>query len=218
MSAPPMSVPPEQRTENNMIKNIIFDIGNVLADFRWRAFLQEKGFSEAMINRIAAATVEHPVWSELDRGAWSEEQLMEAFVANDPEIEREIREAFGNMSGMVTLRDYALDWVKELKAKGYGVYYLSNFGKKVEAECADSLAFLPLMDGGILSYQDQLIKPDAAIYELLLNRYDLRAEECVFLDDTQKNVDGAENCGIHGICFQTKQQAQEELRKLGVEA
>lgn len=199
-----------------MIRNIIFDIGNVLADFRWRGFLEDKGFDEAMINRIAAATVEHPVWCELDRGEWSEEQLMDAFVANDPAIEAEIRESFGYVAGMVTLRDYAVDWVKEWKTKGYGVYYLSNFSRKVEIECADSLVFLPLMDGGILSYQDKLIKPDAAIYELLLTRYGLVAEECVFLDDTKKNVDGAEKCGIHGIWFQDKEQAEEELRKLGV--
>ena len=67
--------------------------------------------------------------------------------------------------------------VKELKAKGYHVYYLSNFSHKAETECAEALNFLPEMEGGILSYKDQLIKPEPEIYQLLLKRYGLKADE-----------------------------------------
>ncbi len=54
-----------------MIRNIIFDIGNVLTDFRWKEFLEDKGFDEAMVKRIAKASVQSPVWNEIDRGVWS---------------------------------------------------------------------------------------------------------------------------------------------------
>lgn len=199
-----------------MVKNIIFDIGNVLTDFRWREFLQDKGFEEAMIDRIAEATVLSTAWCEYDRGVWSDEQIVDAFVKNDPAIEWEIHRAFDDFDNLVTPREYAVPWIKALKDKGYRVLYLSNFSRKAEIECAESLAFIPYTDGGILSYRDQLIKPDAAIYELLLSRYGLVAEESVFLDDTPVNVEAAENVGIHGIHFKTKEQAEEELRKLGV--
>lgn len=199
-----------------MIRNIIFDIGNVLADFRWREFLQDKGFDEAMIERIAKASVLSPVWDELDRGVWTEEELMAGFIRNDPEIERELHEAFDNVAGMVTMRDYAIPWILELKEKGYGVYYLSNFSGKVRRECADSLAFLPLTDGGILSYQDKVIKPGEEIYRLLLERFGLKAKECVFLDDTLKNIEAAKALGFYGIHFRSREQALEELRELGV--
>ncbi len=56
-----------------MIRNIIFDIGNVLTDFRWREFLADKGFDQEMIGRIARASVMGPYWDELDRGEWSDE-------------------------------------------------------------------------------------------------------------------------------------------------
>ncbi len=199
-----------------MIKNIIFDIGNVLTDFRWRDFLLDKGFSERMVERIADASVRSPQWAEFDRGEWTEEQLMEAFIANDPQIEAQLHEAYDDIRGMVTPREYAIPWVKELKEKGYHVWYLSNFSHKAEVECADSLAFLPLMDGGILSYKDKLIKPDPAIYQLLLKRYGLNAGESVFLDDTLANVEAACRLGIHGIHFLSREQAVEELRRLGV--
>lgn len=200
-----------------MIRNIIFDIGNVLTDFRWKEFLADKGFDREMIARIAAATVNSSVWCEFDRGVWTDEQILETFIKNAPDIEEELHRAFDNVEGMVTIREYAIPWLQELKAKGYRVWYLSNFSRKAEVECADCLAFMPYMDGGILSYQDKLIKPDPAIYELLLRRYDLKADESVFLDDTLVNVEAAEKAGIHGIHFVSKEQAEEELRKLGAE-
>lgn len=199
-----------------MIKNIIFDIGNVLTDFRWKGFLEDKGFDETMIDRIAKASVESPLWNEFDRGDWPDEKLMQAFVENDPEIEKELHEAYDDIHGMVTLRDYAIPWIQQLKAKGYRVLYLSNFSLKAYRECDDALVFLPYMDGGILSYQDKVIKPDPAIYKLLLKRFELVPQECVFLDDTQKNVDAAVAQGIYGIRFVTKEQAEADLRKLGV--
>lgn len=197
-----------------MIRNIVFDIGNVLTDYRWRGFLQDKGFDEAMVERIARASVLNPAWDEIDRGVWSEEEILREFVKADPAIEEEIRRAFTDIRGLVTPRSYAIPWVKELKEEGFSVYYLSNFSHKAHVECAEALTFIPYTDGGILSYQEKIVKPDRAIYELLLSRYGLKAEECVFLDDTRKNVEAAKECGFYGICFETKEQAEEELKSL----
>ena len=132
-----------------MIRNIIFDIGNVLTDFRWREFLQDKGFDDAMIDRIAKASVMSPVWNELDRGVWDEEKLMAEFIKLGPEIENELHLAYDNVAGMVTKRDYAVPWIKELKSKGYSVYYLSNFSYKAYMECREALDFISYTDGGI---------------------------------------------------------------------
>lgn len=199
-----------------MIRNIIFDIGNVLTDFRWKEFLEDKGFDEAMVKRIAKASVQSTVWNEIDRGVWSMEELMQAFIRQDPEIEEELRRAYDDITGMVTKRAYAIPWIQELREKGYRVYYLSNFSEKAYEDCADALDFLPYTDGGILSYREKLVKPDPEIYRRLLSRYSLEAQESVFLDDTAMNVEAAERLGIHGICFRTKEQAEEELRGLGV--
>ncbi len=199
-----------------MIRNIIFDIGNVLTDYRWKGFLQDKGFDGAMIERIAKASVMNPLWNEFDRGEWDEEKLLGEFIRQDPEIEAELRRAYDNIHGMVTGRAYAIPWIQELKGKDYGVYYLSNFSHKAHIECADALNFLPYTDGGILSYLEKTIKPMPEIYERLLSRYGLKAEECVFLDDLTANVDAAKRLGFNGIIFQTKDQAERELRTMGV--
>ncbi len=194
-----------------MIRNIVFDIGNVLTDFRWKGFLQDKGFGEEMVGRIAAASVMTPLWYEIDRGVWDEEKLMEEFIRLDPGIERELRLAYGNVKGMVTKRDYAIPWIEKLKERGYKTYYLSNFSHKAYVDCIDALDFLPHMDGGILSYREKVVKPDKEIYLRLLSRYGLKAEESVFLDDTPANVEAARVLGFLGICFETKEQAEREL-------
>ena len=99
----------------------------------------------------------------------------------------------------------------------YQVLVLSNFSDKVARDNPDALDFLEYVDGGILSYRDGVIKPDPAIYRLLISRYDLKPEECVFLDDTQKNLDAAEKFGIHTILFKGMEEAKERLRELGVD-
>lgn len=197
-----------------MIKNVVFDIGNVLAGFVWQDFYKSFGFSEEVYERLAAATVKDPFWNEMDRGALSDDELLEGFIQNDPSIEKELREVFSNVKAMILRYDYAIPWVKELKARSYGVYYISNFARKPHEECIEALDFLVEMDGGILSYQDKLIKPSPEIYRLLCSRYGLKAEECVFIDDTQINVDAALKEGMKAICFHTLEQTKKDLEQL----
>ena len=146
------------------------------------------------------------------------EELIQKFAAADPEIEQDIRKVLANVKTMVVRNDYAIPWIQDLKRKGYRVLYLSNFSERAETDCAEALDFIPYMDGGILSYKEKVIKPMPEIYQLLIDRYDLIPEECVFMDDTPKNLVGAETFGIHTIHFQNQAQAIEELRKLGVDA
>ncbi len=199
-----------------MISTIIFDIGNVLTDFRWREFFREKGYPEEIYERICKATVGSDCWREYDRGVLSDEEILLKFIENDPGIEAELRESLRDTKGIVTPRDYAIPWVKELKEKGYKVLYLSNFSEKIARECADSLEFIPYTDGGILSYKDKVIKPQPEIYQLLIDRYNLKPEECVFLDDMEGNLLGAQKFGIHTILYTDRESALLELEKLGV--
>lgn len=200
-----------------MIKNIIFDIGNVMVGFTWREFYAGFGYGEEMVDRLAAATVKSAMWDEVDRGVLSDEELVEGFIRNDPSLERELRLIFRNIHGLIIKYDYAVPWVKSLRDAGYHCYFLSNFSSKVRVDCKEALSFLEYMDGGVFSYEDHLIKPDTEIYELLLSRYGLKAEECVFMDDTEKNLPPAKRLGIHTILFQDREQAVSELEKLGVQ-
>ena len=200
-----------------MIQNIVFDIGGVLADFRIREFLMEKGLDAAMIKRVLKASVANPYWGRFERGEVTEEETLRGFAMADPEIEAEIRLAYTDLTGMLVMRDYAIPLVQRLKRAGYGVYYLSNYSKKAYDECAESLAFMPYMDGGIVSFKVGLTKPDPEMFRCFLNAYALRPESCVFVDDTQENVLAAQRLGFSGVVFQSCEALIAELQKLGVE-
>lgn len=199
-----------------MIKNVIFDIGNVLTVFCWEKYFKSFGYSDEMVERIANASTKNLSWNEYDRGVLTEEEVLELFIRQDPEIEEELRTVNRNIKDILKRCDYAIPWIQELKEKGFKVFYLSNFFKKAEVECAEALDFIPYMDGGILSYQEKLIKPDAAIYQLLMSRYNLQAKECVFIDDRADNCEAARKLGMQAICFQNREQVVKELADMGV--
>ena len=197
------------------IKTVVFDIGNVLMDFCWEKYLRSFGYSEDMFWKLANAAVLSPEWNEYDRGM-DEEEVLKLFIKNDPSVEMELRTVFGNLSGIVEEYPTSIPWIKDLKAKGYQVLVLSNYSGKARYECAGEMKFLDYVDGGILSYQEGLIKPEPEIYQLLIERYSLIPEECVFLDDRAENVEAAAKIGFQTIHFTTRENALGELEKMGV--
>lgn len=197
-----------------MLKTIIFDIGNVLARFTWKEHFASFSFDPEISKRLAFATVLSDDWKELDLGVLSEEAIINLFVENDPGIEKEIRQVMADTKAMLTRCDYAIPWIASLKEQGYQILFLSNFSQKTLRECDHAMDFLSHMDGGVFSYKVNLIKPDPAIYQYLLSKYDLIPSECVFLDDTLPNIKAAQALGIHGIHFQNFNQARDALTAL----
>ena len=200
-----------------MIENIVFDIGGVLADFRIREFLLEKGLDASVIKRVLKASVMNPYWGKFERGEVTEEETLQAFAAADPEIEDELRIAFTNLNGMLIMKDFAIPLVTGLKGEGYRVYHLSNYSKKAYDECGESLEFMPYMDGGVVSFKVGMTKPDPRVYRCFLEQYGLNPESCVFIDDTEENVTAAQQIGFAGIVFRSYDALKEDLKKLGVE-
>lgn len=198
------------------IRNIVFDIGGVLADFRIKEFLAEKGFDAALAKRILKASYMNPYWGKFERGEVTEAETLRAFAAADPEIEEQLYIAFTNLNGMLTARDFAIPLITGLKSAGHRVYYLSNYSKKAYDECGESLSFMPCMDGGIVSFKAGMTKPDPRMFRLFLDQYAQSPESCVFIDDTAENVTAARELGFSGIVFTTYEALLTELKELGV--
>lgn len=183
-----------------MIKNVIFDIGMVLISFDWDGFLT-KLYGEKAAEVISKATWGNPTWSEFDRAVWSFDEVVDSFVKTAPEYESEIREALRRIGECPEKQPYAIPWVEELKAAGYRVYFLSNYFEYLENANRGILDFIPHMDGGVFSYQIHMTKPSAEIYDYICRKYDLSPGECLFIDDSAKNVAGARAFGMESIQF-----------------
>lgn len=199
-----------------MIKNIVFDISNVLSPFRFTEYLAEKGFDEAMIKQLYKATAMTPYWEQFERGQLTNDEVIESFISCNPGIAKEIHEAFDSVSGIMGTYDYTEEWIDAIKRAGYKIYCITNFTPAGYHQCYDKISFVEKFDGCIFSFQEGVVKPERKIYELLLERYNIKPEECVFIDDTPANVDSAKELGMHGIAFENYDDAIEKLRELGV--
>lgn len=204
------------RKAGNMIKNVIFDIGNVLAKFRWQQMFKELGYKDEVFDQVAAATVLGPWWPEYDRSRLSDEEIQKNCCAMAPEYEHEIIAVFENIEKICKEYDYARDWIYRLKAAGYKVYLLSNFGKTSFEIASEKFSFMDLIDGQVISYEVMEVKPDRAIYKALEEKYGIIPEESVFIDDSMKNVKAAKSYGYHGIFFENQRLAEKKLEGMGV--
>jgi putative hydrolase of the HAD superfamily len=200
-----------------MIKTIIFDIGNVLAKYDWQGYLKRFDFTDCARNEIAHAVFLNPLWLEFDRGVMGDHTVIKACKALLPQYQNEMDQVFSGMRNLLYEYDYSAQWVKSLKEKGYQVYVLSNYGRTLFGYARSDFEFLKYIDGGIISYEVHCLKPEARIYELLIEKYDINPCEAVFLDDTFTNLLPAEKLGMNTIHVTSHQVAIEGLEMLGVE-
>lgn len=198
-----------------MIKNIIFDIGDVLMRFTWNDYVTElfKG-DITRINSVNEAINKTGLWIELDKNIMTEKETIARMLAYDPASSAYVKLALDNARLCFNRLEYSVPWVKELKAKGYNVYFLSNYSKFNIKAAPEVLDFIQYMDGGVFSCDVQLIKPDPAIYKSLWNKYNLTPAECVFIDDRIENVEAAISLGMRAIHFTDYPKTKKALDKL----
>ncbi len=197
-----------------MIKNIIFDLGGVLVDWNPVDKLRRMGLPEEEVQEIAKNTTFSPEWNEVDRSAIAKEQLFAKMLSNVPEKYREDAAIFLNEGVFDAIHSfsYSADWLKSLKERGFSLYLLTNYSDWMfDYHYKNEFSFTDYVDGMVVSGREKLLKPESAIYECLLKRYGLKAEECVFLDDHAENVEGAKKCGLNGIVFTDFEKVKVEL-------
>lgn len=197
-----------------MIKNIVFDIGMVLIDFHWDKTMRELGIPEEAIEHLGKHMIHHSLWSHLDKNDIPESEIIDEFKKISPEYSGYIDIFFRNMEGVVTDYPKSAEWLKKLKERGYNIYLLSNYPERMFKMHSVNYSFMPYVDGKVVSYECKLTKPDRKIYELLCDRYDIKPEESVFLDDRQENIDAAKQMGFEGIVVENQDDAIIELDKI----
>ncbi len=196
-----------------MIDTVIFDIGNVLMGWDFRAYLKDIFSDEETIDAVERAIIKSGLWAALDEGADTNETFKK-MQALEPGYEKEIEYAFFNAGGSMKKWDYALPWIQELQKRGYRVLYLSNYSKH-SMECdPGALDFVPYMDGGVFSSLVKVAKPDTRIYKLLFERYDLDPSRCVFIDDNEENIRVGQSLGLHCILFRGYESARAKLEEI----
>jgi len=187
------------------VKNLIFDVGNVLLEYRWNQMLLDYGLSKEEAAVAGPLFFEHDIWKELDLGNLSVEEVICLYEKALPQYAGLIRWFLTNLDLMPIPRKDVWEKVHALKQKGYRIYLLSNYNKDFFNIHTKNADFLDDIDGKVVSYQIHKIKPDPAIYEYLLEKYNLLPEESVFFDDRAENTETAEKLGIRSYTITSKE-------------
>ncbi len=199
-----------------MIKNIIFDLGNVLINFKPEKFLLRYTKDEKYIKSLISKIIRDEVWLSLDRGVISLENAKHEFIEKYPEERSHILRFFKEWMEMLTPIEENIEILSELKSNAYKVYVLSNYIEEAYDYIKLKNIFFSLFDGIIISAEEKVIKPEPKIYQKLIEKYDLVPEECVFIDDSQINLLQARKKGMKTILFLPNTDLRRELRKLYV--
>lgn len=198
-----------------MIRAVVSDLGNVLVTFDPKAYLASFPYSAVVKGRLLADVFASDGWHEYDRGIIVHAaDLARLLSRRHPDLGSEIQEILSpDWVKMHEVKEDTLAFYQQLKQEGYRLYFLSNIS-------VDSLAYLrgqdffALADGGVFSCDVHLCKPDELIYKLLLKRYGLKAEECVFIDDSVKNCLAAANLGFAAIPYLDIGEVRQRFRQL----
>lgn len=198
-----------------MIDTIIFDFGGVLVDWNPRYVYRDYFADDEKMEWFLENICTDPWNLEQDRGR-SLKEATEFLVREFPEWETEIRMYYGQWNTM--LRDAIHETVEilfELKKK-YKIYGLTNWSAETFPIALDRFEFFQVFDGILVSGKEKLIKPDEKIFERMMEKFDLKPENCLFIDDNLKNVEASRAFGIQTIHFKNPDELREELKKLEI--
>jgi putative hydrolase of the HAD superfamily len=181
-----------------MIKNIIFDLGNVLLSFRPAEFLDKKKYHQTLKEQVLADIFGSKEWLMLDNGDITTEMAIEAITEKSLLERAEIVRIFDFRREIIFPLDSNIKMLPELKERGYSLYFLSNFPLDLWQD-VKNYDFFGYFEGGLISGEAGASKPERPIYEMLINKFDLNALECLYIDDLEANVRTAESIGMTGI-------------------
>ena len=188
-------------TSAGSIKNIVFDMGNVLMTFNGPYFATRFCDNEQDAALLQAAYFGRGEWALLDSGTITHETMLRVAAAHLPErLHPNLRACMARWPDYSEPIEAVNDLAIRLKGEGYGIYVLTNASTRVMDQLGHA-PVIPYLDGYVVSGIERLMKPDPAIFTLLCERYGLDPASCLFVDDNADNCEGARVAGMHAYRF-----------------
>lgn len=190
-----------------MIKNIVFDMGNVLLDYNPEVPLDAFCKTEEEKAVIRKELFGGPEWIQGDLGNMTNEERYESVKQRVPEaVYPALKKCVYEWDICMKPIPGAMEFCEYIRQKGYGLYVLSN-ASDAFYDYFPKFAPLDFFDGIVVSADIHIIKPDIRIYQHLLEIYHLVPKECLFIDDREDNVEGAKQVGMSGEVFRNDYDA-----------
>lgn len=198
------------------IKNLVFDLGLVLLDWN-REYLFGPYFNDKEKCDWFLSNVCDYAWNNSHDDGTPYAPTIVALKEKFPEWSKEIQMYYDEWTRTMGEQIPGMQEVlEELKARGYRLYALSNWSSETFYQIANRYPVLRLMDGYLISGDIGYLKPGKDIFRYFLEKYDLKASECLFVDDTLKNVEGCKAAGIDAVQFTGADAYRSELVRRGI--
>lgn len=197
-----------------MIKNIIYDLGNVLIKYTPENFLN-KFIEEADRDEIKKAIFLGDEWLDMDRGVLSYEDAIEFFSKRFPKYRSEIKFFFDdNIEICLEPIKENVETLKRHREEGYNLYILSNFQGPAFENIYNKYEFFKNFHGKLVSYSCNMLKPEKEIFLELLGKYNLNPEETLFIDDSYPNIEMAQKLGIKTLYLNDYNELDRKLKEI----
>jgi len=199
-----------------MIKNIIFDMGNVLLAYTPHEYIKTVTSDEKAAEAILKELFYSSEWLKLDEGIITEEEAVKNVCQRIPQYSELVQKAMDDWHTNLTPIEGMPELVKKLKSKNYGIYLLSNASLRFYSYKDNFEQLFRHFDGIIISAKEKKAKPNRDIYECICERFSLIPEECLFIDDLQRNIDGAIDAGLNAHLFKGPEELNRYLEELNI--
>lgn len=196
-----------------MIKNVIFDIGNVLMTFDPYHYYKDIFHDDERTKELCRCIFSHEAWLKYDQGLYFLDDLSTIYHKAYPQYAKEIDVILKDWMKLMQPMSTSFSLMQNLKKEGYRILILSNISKDSADYLKRTQPFFSWSDGAVLSYEEKIVKPDAKIYEILLDRYHIIAQESLFIDDNKQNIEAAASLGIKGIYLDQPEYIERYVRE-----
>ncbi len=194
-----------------MTKNIIFDFGNVLVQWHPEVVYGEFFGDEAKAWWFLRHVADMDFRQRIDAGESMEDCIREK-QAQYPEYEQAVELYRSKWREMLTDEVPGMrEVISELRARNYEIFGLTNWSMETFPEARAHFGILQMIDRYVVSGAEGLVKPDPRLFQVLLDRYGLKSEDCSFVDDNPDNVAAAKGMGMQGILFTNAETLRKEL-------
>jgi len=200
---------------NAMIKNVIFDFGNVLLEWNEDKIVNNFSNNKEEQEILKEVIFKSDEWSKLDNGSMNYQDAILLFKEKLPiNLKNRVEEIMSTWYKKMQINEELCNLIKKLKENNYKIYALSNTHVPVY-EYVKNLEIGKYFDGFLISAIENMMKPNEDIYYRLFEKFELVPQECFFIDDSERNIAAGRKCGMEGHIFNIKdfQKLIEELNK-----
>ena len=194
------------------INTIIFDLGGVLVDWN-PEYLYKKIFDKEEEMKYFLQEICTSDWNVQQDGGRPLAEATQLLVDQYPDYASQIRAFYGRWEEMLggVIRGTE-DILRQLHQQNkHRLYALTNWSHETFPVAQERYDFLQLFEGILVSGEEKMKKPEARIYQLLLDRYQIVAEQALFIDDNRENVEGAKAVGLNAVHFSSPDQLRSFL-------